>query len=103
MSAHEGYTLLNGGPVGAPVSGGKRHHKLKLVTRKQARKALKKLHMKMRGGAEAGAVVADAKTSLPVVTGGGEEVEGGRRRHKRRGGTKRRSASRRRSASMFGL
>ena len=87
----------------APVAGGRRR-KLKLVTKKAARKALRKVGLKMKGGD--GAVVADAKTNLPAVTGGGEptvvEADGGRRRS-RRGGkkTKRRSASRR--ASIFGL
>ncbi len=88
----------------APVSGGRRR-KLKLVTKKAARKALRKVGLKMRGGAPTDPVVADATTNLPAVTGGGDPVvaaDGGRRRS-RRGGkkTKRRSASRR--ASIFGL
>ena len=83
----------------APVGG--RRRKLKLVTKKAARKALKKLGMKLRGGADA-AVVADAKTDLPATTGGGAPMmaapAGGRRK------TRKHSASRRRrAASMFGL
>ena len=78
----------------APVVGGRRH-KLKLVTRKAARKMLKKLGAKMRGGADdaPGAVVAEA----PAATGG--------RRKSARGGKKgRRSASRKASlGKMFGL
>lgn len=80
----------------APVVGGRRH-KLKLVTRKAARKMLKKLGAKMRGGdpSAPGAVVAEAPASQ----------EGGRRRRTARGGKKgRRAASRKASlGKMFGL
>lgn len=81
----------------APVGG--RRRKLKLVTKKAARKALKKLGMKLRGG---GATVADAKTDLPVSDSKGSPADvpamGGRRK------TRKHSASRRRrAASMFGL
>jgi hypothetical protein len=82
----------------APVGG--RHHKLKLVTKKAARKALKKLGMKMRGGEDA-PVVVDEKTKLPVTTGGADPspvqpgaaataapAMGGRRRKTRKGGKK---------------
>jgi len=78
----------------APVVGGRRH-KLKLVTRKAARKMLKKLGAKMRGGADdaPGAVVAEA----PKPAAGG-------RRKSARGGKKGRSASRKASlGKMFGL
>lgn len=101
----EGYTPLTPAPVG-----GKRR-KLKLVTKKAARKALKKLGMKMRGGEDA-PVVADAKTDLPATTGGADPAPvqptvaaapaGGKRRH---GGKTKRSASRkhRKASSLFGL
>jgi hypothetical protein len=95
MEGYSNPTVLNGSAGNsAPVVGGKR--KLKLVTRKAARKALKKLGMKMRGGAPTDPVVADAKTDLPAAV----PAAGGRRRHG--GKTKRRAASRRR-ASLFGL
>jgi hypothetical protein len=95
MSAVESFIPVNGtAGNSAPVVGG-RKRKLKLVTRKAARKALKKLGMKMRGGAPSDPVVADAKTDLPAAV----PAAGGRRR----GGKTRRSASRRRSASLFGL
>lgn len=93
----------------SPAVVGGRRRKLKLVTKKAARKALKKLGMKMRGGADE-PVVADAKTSVPVTTAGGDPMEvapvpaTGARRHRKGGKTKkaRRSASRR-AASIFGL
>ena len=81
----------------APVVGGRR--KLKLVTRKAARKMLKKLGAKMRGGADdaPGAVVAEAPAAPAAPAGG--------RRRSARGGKKgRRSASRKASlGKMFGL
>ena len=91
---------LNGTAGNSALVGGRRR-KLKLVTKKAARKALKKLGMKLRGGADA-PVVADAKTDLPATTGGGAPMmaapAGGRRK------TRKHSASRRRrAASMFGL
>lgn len=96
MSAPEGFIPLNGSAGNsAPVAGGRR--KLKLVTKKQARKQLKKLGMKMRGGAPTDPVVADAATGAPVA-----EMKAGRRRHGGKKTRKHRSASRR-MASMFGL
>jgi hypothetical protein len=88
---------LNGTAGNSATVGGRRR-KLKLVTKKAARKALKKLGMKLRGG---GATVADAKTDLPVSDDKGTPASmpamGGRRKTKK-------SASRRhRAASMFGL
>lgn len=68
----------------APVSGGRRR-KLQLVTKKQARKMLKKLGKKLRGGADE-PVVVEAPAKM-----------GGKRTRKAK-----RSASRR-SASIFGL
>ena len=80
---------LNGTAGNSAPVGGKRGRKhLKLVTKKAARKALKKLGMKLRGGAADAPVVADAKTDLPVAV----PVKGGRRtrRHRRTRGTRRR-------------
>ena len=93
----ESFTPLSAAPVGG------RRRKLKLVTKKKARKALKKLGMKLRGGADA-PVVADAKTDLPALKMGGADpapavvpaAMGGRRRSKK-------ATRRRRSASVFGL
>lgn len=103
----EGYanpTVLNGtAGNSAPVGG--RRHKLKLVTRKVARKALKKLGLKMRGGEDKEAVAvpdatlqaggqaaaAQAAPTVPAATGGKRKTKKGKR-----------SASKRR-ASIFGL
>jgi hypothetical protein len=95
MNAPETFTALS------PAAVGGRRRKLKLVTKKKARKALKKLGMKLRGGADA-PVVADAKTDLPALKMGGADpapvvpAMGGRRRSKK-------ATRRRRSASVFGL
>jgi hypothetical protein len=102
MSAVESFIPVNGSAGNSAPVGGVRRHKLKMVTRKAARKALKKLGMKMRGGDPNAPVVADAATGAPV----GEEAKGGRRgrKHTARGGKKRRSASRKASLGrMFGL
>lgn len=100
MSSAESFIPVNGSAGNSAPVGGRRH-KLKMVTRKAARKALKKLGMKMRGGDPNAPVVADAATGAPV----GDEAKGGRRRHTARGGKKhRRSASRKASLGrMFGL
>lgn len=90
--APEAFVPLNGSAGNsAPVSGGRRH-KLKLVTRKQARKLLKKLGKKMRGGAPTDPVV------VPDTKEEGSAGMGGRRR---RGTKKTHRRSRRRS--LFGL
>jgi len=96
MSAPEGFIPLNGSAGNSAPVGGRRR-KLKLVTKKQARRSLKKLGMKMRGGAPTDPVVADAATGAPVA-----EMKAGRRRHGGKKTRKHRSASRR-VASMFGL
>ena len=104
MSSAESFIPVNGSAGNSAPVGGRRH-KLKMVTRKAARKALKKLGMKMRGGDPNAPVVADAATGAPV----GEEAKGGRRKTRRggmyhMGGKKRRSASRKASLGrMFGL
>lgn len=111
-SAAPSVAMPTGGSIAlSPAVVGGRRRKLKLVTKKAARHHLKKLGMKMRGGADE-PVVADAKTGLPVTTAGGDPMEvaatpvpaTGARRHRKGGKTKksRRSASRR-SASIFGL
>ena len=86
----EGFIPLNGSAGNsAPVTGGKRH-KLKLVTRKQARKLLKKMGRKMRGGDDKPGAIVTAKP-------GDDEAVGGRRHR-----TKKHSR-RHRGRSMFGL
>ena len=90
MAAPEAFIPLNGSAGNsAPVTGGRRH-KLKLVTRKQARKLLKKMGRKMRGGAPTDPVV------VPDVK---DETVGGRRHRGKTGKTHRRSRRR----SLFGL
>ena len=85
MSAPEAFIPLNGSAGNsAPVTGGKRgSRKLKLVTRKQARKLLKKLGKKMRGG-EAGApgavVVEDKSKADSTPPMGGRKTRRGKRR-----------------------
>jgi hypothetical protein len=96
MSAPEGFIPVNGSAGNSAPVGGRRR-KLKLVTKKQARRSLKKLGLKMRGGAPTDPVVADAATGAPVA-----ELKAGRRRHGGKKTRKHRSASRR-VASMFGL
>ena len=90
----EGFTKASDSTVNAaPVVGGRRHQKkLRLVTKKVARKHLKKLGMKLRGGAPNDAVAVDAATGAPA----GPVKMGGKRTRKHR-----RSASRK--ASFFGL
>jgi len=94
MSTSEGFIPLDGSAGNAAPVGGRRR-KLKLVTKKQARRSLKKLGLKMKGGAPTDPVVADAATGAPVAVAG-------RRRHGGKKTRKHRSASRR-MASMFGL
>ena len=85
MEGYSNPTVLNGSAGNsAPVVGGKRR-KLQLVTKKQARKMLKKLGKKLRGGADEPVVV---ETAAPAPKAGGKR-------------TRKRSASRR--ASLFGL
>jgi len=95
----EGYTnptVLNGTPGNsAPVSGtsltgGRRGRRLQLVTKKQARKMLKKLGKKLRGGGTDPVVV---ETSAPAAKTGGRKTK--------KASASRRSASRR--SSLFGL
>jgi hypothetical protein len=84
----------------APAAVGGRRRKLKLVTKKKARKMLKKLGLKMRGG-EAASMPESAPVAVPAALGGAEmeaapdATTAGRRRKTRKG----RRASRR---SIFG-
>jgi hypothetical protein len=94
--------VTTGGSIAlAPAAVGGRRHKLKLVTKKKARKVLKKLGLKIRGGADA---AADPKAAValpaPLVDaakmGGAEEPEmeapaAGRRRKTKKGKKSRRS------------
>ena len=50
MHGLEPFIPANGSAGNSAPVGGKRHHKLKMVTRKKARKVLRKLGLKMRGG-----------------------------------------------------
>ena len=86
-SVPEAFIPLNGSAGNsAPVTGGRRHRKhLKLVTRKQARKLLKKMGKKMRGGDDKIGAVVEEKT----------EMGGRRRRHTKK--------THRRGKSLFGL
>ena len=91
-TAPEAFIPLNGSAGNsAPVTGGRRH-KLKLVTRKQARKLLKKMGRKMRGGdaGPGGVVVED-----PAKKADGTGMGGRRRRHTKK--------THRRRRSLFGL
>ena len=77
--------------------GGRRHKKLRLVTKKVARKALKKMGLKMRGGE---AAPADAPVAVPEAVakmGGADMTEtpavpapapAAGRRHTKKGGKK---------------
>jgi hypothetical protein len=82
----EPYTPLSPGAV---LSGGKRK-KLKLVTKKRARRVLRKLGMKFRGGAE------DEKVAVPKEDAAavGETGMGGRRR---------KTAKKSKKRSLFGM
>jgi hypothetical protein len=84
-AAPEAFIPLNGSAGNsAPVGGKRGSRKLKLVTRKQARKILKKMGRKMRGGQpdDAAAVVAvDPKkeTSTGMAVGGKKTKRHGRK------------------------
>jgi hypothetical protein len=89
METYTNPTVLNGtAGNSAPVGG--RRRKLQLVTKKQARKMLKKMGKKLRGGGDADPVVVEAPAPAPKM--------GGKK-------TKKRSASRRSASrkSIFGL
>ena len=96
MSTVEPYIPVNGSAGNSAPVGGRR--KLKLVTKKQARRSLKKLGLKMKGGAPSDPVVADAATGAPVA-----QMKAGRRHHKGGKKTRKHRSASRRMASMFGL
>lgn len=91
----------------AAVGGRRRSHKkLRMVKKKTVRKMLKKMGLKMRGGAPADPVVVkpealvadpDSKPVVAVNGGGGGPYMGGRRRHTKK--THRRGRRR----SLFGM
>ncbi len=88
----ETFVPLNGSAGNsAPITGGRRH-KLKVVTRKQARKLLKKLGRKMRGGQPTDPVVVSAAADDNTKT---TTTTGGRRRHTKK--------THRRGRSLFGM
>ena len=104
MDTTGGSSALSPAAVGGRRRG--RSGKLRLVTKKVARRHLKKMGMKLRGGDPNAPVAVDPKTNLPPASGGGVDgvdETGGRRRRRGRSGkksTKRRGRSLRR---MFGL
>jgi hypothetical protein len=95
--AEPAVTDVSGGaiPLSPAAAGGRRGRKLKLVTRKAARKALKKMGMKMRGGA--GSDSAAVAVPAPLAPKGAPEVPAGGRRHRK---TKKHSRKSRRG--LFG-
>jgi len=102
--------VLDGGshPLSPAAVGGRRrsHKKLRVVKKKTVRKMLKKMGLKMRGGAPADPVVVKPETlvadpaSNPVVavTGGGDPYMGGRRRR-----SAKKTARRSRGRRLFGM
>jgi len=95
---------VTGGSIAlSPAAVGGRRHKLKLVTKKKARKVLKKLGLKIRGGADAAPAADKAAVALPAPLvdaakmGGAEEMPevpapaAGRRRKTKKGKKSRRS------------
>lgn len=91
MQKVEPYTPLNGSVGNSATLGGKRK-KMKLVTKKKARRVLRKLGMKFRGGAD------DEPVAVPKedIEASGETATAGRRRR----GKKTARKSRR---SIFGM
>jgi len=115
-----GLTRLSAGPVG--YGGRRRRHrsgKLRLITKKRARKLLKKEGFKIRGGSPGTGIGMDSS----FIQGKGDDLgpagtpdgptssypnqagsfAGGRRRSRRRGRSHRRSHRRSRSRTLFGL
>ena len=83
----EGFIPLNGSAGNSAPVGGRRR-KLQLVTKKQARKMLKKLGKKLRGGADDAPVVVDKAVADAAAP------KGGKLTRRRRGSV---------SRGMFGL
>lgn len=92
----EGFTALSPAPVGGRR--GRSSKKLKLVKKKTVRRMLKKMGMKMRGGAPAAAAgPGSVALEAPVADAVKDAAAGGRRRG--RSGRK----SHRRSRKFFGF
>ena len=91
MQKVEPYTPLNGSAGNSATLGGKRK-KMKLVTKKKARRVLRKLGMKFRGGAE------DQPVAVPkedIEASGETGTTAGRRRGKK--------TARKSKRSIFGM
>jgi hypothetical protein len=79
-----------------PLGGRRRRSqkKLRVVKKKTVRRMLKKMGLKLRGGAagkvEGGDVVTDKNAPGAVLEGSGDKMEGGRRRTGRKGKKSRR-------------
>ena len=91
MQKVEPYTTINGSAGNSATLGGRRK-KMKLVTKKKARRVLRKLGMKFRGGAEDEAV-AVPKDDLEAS---GETATAGRRRRGKK-------TARKSKRSIFGM
>lgn len=91
MQKVEPYTTINGSAGNSATVGGRRK-KMKLVTKKKARRVLRKLGMKFRGGAEDEAV-AVPKEDLEAS---GETATAGRRRRGKK-------TARKSKRSIFGM
>jgi len=78
----ETFTPLTPAPVSGATGGRRGSRKLKVVTRKQARKLLKKLGKKMRGGEDSapGAVVVEKEETPAPSMGGRKKTRRGKRR-----------------------
>jgi hypothetical protein len=92
-AAAEGFTALSPAAVGGRRRSNK---KLKLVKKKTVRRMLKKMGLKMRGGAAAGP--GSVAVEAPVADAVKDAAAGGRR-HK----SSRRGKSHRRGKSLFGM
>jgi type IV secretory pathway TrbL component len=96
----EGYTSVNGSAGNsAPVGGRRRSHKkLRLVKKRTVKRMLKKMGLKLRGGAGAAPEVTPAAlASDGAATGVVAAPAGGRRRSRKH------RKSHRRSRKVFGL
>jgi hypothetical protein len=98
MNAPEPFVVNSTAGNSAPF-GGRRHHKLRLVTKKVARKHLKKMGLKMRGGGDEKAPVAmpeEALTASEKAVAPAVPAAGGRRHRSKK-------HTRRHRRSVFGL
>ena len=95
----EPYTPLNGSIGNSATLGGRRRKSLKLVTKKKARRVLKKLGMKLRGGEDSTTPVAVPEADLKAANETTKTEEGGRRKRRHTKKTHRRGKRR----SLFGM